>query len=227
MHVTKTNIKGNPNIGLYAFATDQFCLVGKEISEETIELLKEILKVPIFQINIVGTSLLGVFIAGNEKNLLIPEIAFESEIEKLKKISEEFNFNIHIIKTELTALGNNIACNENGCLINPDFPEHVKKEIEKAINLPTKEAKIAGIPTVGSIISMNKKGCAIHRDSEEFEIEFIKDLLKIKTETATVNMGNPFIKSGIIVNSNGFIVGEASGGPEITYLDEIFGFLDD
>ena len=97
---------------------------------------------------------------------------------------------------------------------------------EEALKVEAKEGRIADLPTVGSVAVMNNKGCAIHRDAENFEIDFIGSLLKLECESATVNMGNPFLSSGILVNSNGFIVGDISGGPEVTYLDEIFGFLE-
>jgi translation initiation factor 6 len=225
MHILKTDINGNPNIGLYGFATNKYCFLGEEVSQELADKISKILNVPCFKLNIAGTSLLGVFLVGNDENLLIPKIAFPWEIEKIDKISKEIGFKYHIIETELTALGNNIICNNNACLINPEFNDNVKKQITNALNLQIKEGKIADLPTVGSLAVLNKKGCAIHRDAEQFEIDFINSLLKTDCETATINMGNPFIKSGVIVNDNGFIVGNLSGGPEITYLDEIFGFL--
>ncbi len=226
MHVIKSSINGNPNIGLYGFATDKYCLLGNEVPKKTMEEIEEVLSVPVFKLNIAGTSLLGAFLAGNDNNLLVPDIAFDSEIAALKKIAEKIGFNIHVIKTDLTALGNNILCNENGCLVNPEFPENVKKQIETSLKIPIKEGNIANIPTVGSVTALNKKGCAIHRDAEDFEVDFINSILDIKCETATVNMGNPFLRSGILVNTNGFIIGNISGGPEVTYLDEIFGFIE-
>ena len=227
MPILKTDINGNPNVGLYGFATDKYCLLGEEVSDELKEKISKVLDVPCFKLNIAGTSLLGVFLTGNNKDLLIPNIAFPWEIDKIDKISKEIGFNYHIIETELTALGNNIICNDNACIINPDYNEEVKKQLEKALNLKINVSKIANLPTIGSLTALNHKGCAIHRDAEQFEIDFINSIIKIECETATVNMGNPFIKSGVIVNKNGFIVGNASGGPEITYLDEIFGFIGD
>lgn len=227
MHILKTNINGNPNVGLYGFTTNKYCLLGEEVSDSVKEKISNILNVPCYKLNIAGTSLLGVFLAGNDDILLIPNIVFPWEIEKIEKIAKEHNFKYEIIESELTALGNNIVCNENGCLINPEYSENVKNQIEKIMNIPIKQGQIANLPTVGSLVALNNKGCAIHRDGEDFEIDFVNSTLNVEAETATVNMGNPFIKSGIIVNNNGFMVGDFSGGPEITYLDEIFGFIGD
>ena len=38
-------------------------------------------------------------------------------------------------------------------------------------------------------------------------------------------MGVPFIGSGILANSHGFVIGDASGGPEIVNADEALGFI--
>ena len=38
-------------------------------------------------------------------------------------------------------------------------------------------------------------------------------------------MGVPFIGSGIVCNNHGFIIGDASGGPEIVNADEALGFI--
>jgi translation initiation factor 6 len=224
MHIKKMSINGNPNVGLYVYATDSYAIVGRDVSPSQAEEIGKILDVPIFHMNIAGTSLVGVFLAGNDKCLLVPSIAFDSEIKKIDEISKKIGFHYEIINTDLTALGNNILCNNKGCMVNPDFPKAVREEIANAVKVPTKEGKIAGLPTVGSLAAMNDKGCAIHRDSEKFEIDFVSSLLDIECEEATVNLGNPFVKSGIIVTNKGFIVGSASGGPEIVYLEQLFGF---
>lgn len=223
MHLLKTDFNGNFNVGLYIYATDEYCLIGHDVPQELVKDIQETLKVPIHKITIAGTGLLGVFLAGNKNCLLIPKIAFSEEIEEIKKLK----INYKIIDTKLTALGNNILCNDNGCIINPDFGKTEETEIKEALKVPVKRGKIAGLVIVGALAAMNKKGCLLHRDAEDFEIQFIEDTLNIKVTTGTINFGSPYIKSGIVVNSNGFIVGSISGGPEIQNADISLGFLED
>ena len=221
MHVAKTSFNGNPNIGLYAFATDDYCIVGKEINKRSIKLIEKVLKVEVHQMNLCGTSLVGVFAVANKKCLLVPEIILDSEKEQLEKLKIPYK----IIKTKLTALGNNILTNDEIAIVNPDFSVEEKKEIEDALQVKVKTGKIAGLEIVGSLAAYTKKGCLLHRDAEEFEVEFIKDNLKVDCETGTVNMGNPYVKSGIVTNNKGFLIGNQSGGPEIAWVDEVLGFL--
>ena len=62
MHVKKIAFESNTNIGLFAYANDEYCLVGEQTSERDIEAIEQILKVPIHKLNIAGTNLLGVFL---------------------------------------------------------------------------------------------------------------------------------------------------------------------
>jgi translation initiation factor 6 len=223
MHLIKTDFNGNFNVGLYAYATDDYCLIGQDVPSELIAEIEKALNVPIHRITIAGTGLLGVFLAGNKNCLLIPKITFNDEIEEIKKLK----INYRIIDTKLTALGNNILCNEKGCIINPDFGKTEEETIKEALKVPVKRGKIAGLSIVGALATINKKGCLLHRDAEDFEIEFIEDTLGLKVTTGTVNFGSPYIKSGILANSNGFIIGSVSGGPEIQNADISLGFLDE
>ncbi len=221
MHILTTNINGNPNLGLVGDCNNDYCLVGKEVPESRAEKIGQALKVPVHRINICGTSLLGVFLAGNSKMLLVPHIAFDDEIEELNKLGIKHT----IIKTDLTALGNNLLCNDKGCLANPDFSANVKKQIRQALDVTLHPGVIADLNIVGSLAVLNSKGCLVHQDITKAEEKEIKGLLGLNCITGTVNMGNPFIKSGVLCNDKGFVIGDQSGGPEITNADEALGFI--
>ena len=50
--------------------------------------------------------------------------------------------------------------------------------------------------------------------------------LDTKCDSGSVNMGNPYVKAGIITNSNGFLIGNQSSGFEQSFVDEALGFLE-
>lgn len=222
MHILVENIHGNPNIGLYGFANDSFCLLGKEVPEALARKVEDILHVPTHRITICGTSLIGVFCAGNNKKVLLPEIAFKDELTELDRLHIPYE----VIKTKLTALGNNILCNDHAALVNPDYSADVKKRIRLALNVKLRPGTIAGVPTVGSCGAGNRSGLYLHRDIEDDELDMITGVFNVPCETGSVNLGSPYVRSGIICNSNGFVVGDKSGGPEITLIDEALGFID-
>jgi translation initiation factor 6 len=48
----------------------------------------------------------------------------------------------------------------------------------------------------------------------------IETTLKVPVTTGTLNLGNPYVKGGLVANSHGLIVGDMSGGPEIVNAEE-------
>ncbi|HYD03605.1 MAG TPA: translation initiation factor IF-6 [Alphaproteobacteria bacterium] len=221
-HVLVTNFNSNPNVGLYGYACDKYCLIGSEVPDSIVDDLKEVFNVPIIRTNIAGTALLGVFLSGNNNCLLVPKIAFANELETLDKHKIKYK----LIDTKLTCLGNNIICNDNGCLVSDDYGEREIKAFKEALKVPVFRAKIAGHTTLGSLAVHTDKGLLCHHEVLEHEAKLLKKVLKVEIFTGTVNMGVPFVGSGILCNNNGFIIGDASGGPEIVNADESLGFLD-
>ena len=221
MHFIKTSFNGNPNIGLYAYATDEYCLIGEHIQKEKLHLIEKVLKVPIHQLSMCGTSLIGVFCAGNKNTLLVPELAFDNELKHLDHLGIKYK----VLTTRHTALGNNIVANENGCLVSTEFSADNKKRIRQSLGVPLRPGKIASQPTVGSAAILSKRGCLVHRDITDAELKYAENILGVKCHPATVNMGNPHVKSGLIMNSNGFIIGSLSGSPEIMFIEEVLEFI--
>ncbi|MBW2972393.1 translation initiation factor IF-6 [Candidatus Woesearchaeota archaeon] len=222
MHVLKTSFNGNPNVGLFAYCSSDYCLLGREVPHARAKEIEHVLGVPVHQMNICGTSLLGVFLAGNSRKLLVPEIVFESELKHLEHLGIDYE----VVKAKLTALGNNLLCNDTGCLANPDFSADQKKRIRQALGVALKPGKIAGLNTVGSVAARNSRACIVHRDITRTEKKYVEELLGIRCVPSTVNMGSPYIGSGLLCNDNGFIIGDFSGGPEIVNVEEELGFLE-
>jgi len=220
-HVLVANFNSNPNVGLYGYATDKYCLLGSEVPEEYDKDISEVLDVPIIRLNIAGTSLLGVFLSGNKNCLLVPSIIFPNELAILDKHKIKYK----IIDTKLTCLGNNIICNDKGCLVSSEYGEKEIKAFKDALKVEVVKAKIAELNTLGSLAVHTKKGILCHHEILEHEAELLNKVLKVEIFTGTVNMGVPFIGSGILCNNKGFIIGDASGGPELVNADEALGFI--
>ncbi|MFC1741149.1 translation initiation factor IF-6 [Nanoarchaeota archaeon] len=222
MHVLKTGFNGNPNVGLYGYCNDSYCLLGKDVPEKTAKQVEKVLGVPVHQMTMCGTSLLGVFLAGNSDMLLVPEIAFDYELKNLDRLK----MNYEVVKTRLTALGNNLLCNDVGCLANPEFSADQKKRIRQALGVKLKPGTIADLDTVGSLGVLNSAGCMVHRDITRAETTYVEELLATRVVPSTVNMGSPYIRSGLLCNNHGFVIGDHSGGPEMINVEEELGFLE-
>lgn len=223
MHIISANLNGNPNVGLFCYATDKYCLIPDDFPEKLEKDFKEALKVPLYKMRAAGTELLGVFFAGNNDTLLVPEIMFDSELKKL----DELKIKYHVVKSELTALGNNMIVTDKMIIANPDYDDDTLDEIKNALKIKVKTGKVGELNTVGSLTCLNTMGCLVSPDIKDFEKKFLTDNLKLKITTGTANFGSPYVNSSIVANSNGFIVGDASGGPEVQNMDIALGFLEE
>jgi translation initiation factor 6 len=224
MHILKANFNGTPNVGLYGYTTKQHLLLGEHLQENLVKELTEALgnaELHIFRV--AGTSMPGIFLAGNSKTVLVPSIAFDYELEQLKKLNIPFT----LFKTRHTCLGNNIVCNDHGAVISTDFDETERKFVEQHLGVPAVRMDIAKLSTPGAVIVLNGKHGIIHRDATKEEIAEVEKILKVKLQPATVNLGTPYLRAGILNNEHGFIVGDQSGGPEIVHIDEALGYHGD
>jgi len=222
MHILQANINANPNVGLFCYATNKYCLVPFGMSGKLRKKFEEVLNVPVHEMKVAGTDLLGVFLTGNDELLLVPKIIFDSELKLLNHLKIIYE----VIDSELTALGNNFLISKNSCIINPEYSETVIKRLKK-LGFDVKTGKIADLNIVGSMAVHNNKGCLISADAKDFEVKFLEKSLKIKVTKGTVNFGSPYVSSGIVCNSHGFVVGDMSGGPEIQNVDIALGFLEE
>ncbi len=223
MHVLKTNFNGTPNVGLYIYATNEYILLGEHLSDKLTKEVDDALgNVPIHHIRIAGTTMPGIFLAGNKKKILVPSITFDTELAALDRANIEY----HVLKSRHTCLGNNIVCNDYGAVISTDFSEEERKEIEKVLGVPTIKMDVAGLNTPGAVIVLHGKRGIIHRDASHQEMHQIESILRVKLEPATINLGTPYLHAGISCNKFGFVIGDASGGPEIVHIEESLGYLD-
>jgi len=224
VHVAKLNLNGDPNIGLRVVATDKFCIAGRDVSEKYDPILAEVLKVPIIKISLYNTPLVGIFSAANSTHLFVPDIIFKSELEDLKNKLKKYKVKIISLKTDHTALGNNLILNDAVCfassLMEKSVIDAIKKTGLKVIQTDLAETKIPG-----SLGILTNKGAIFAPNISKKEVKLIEKALGFEIGLGTVNMGNPFLSSGVTANSNGFLVGSLSSGPEIARIDEALGFL--
>jgi len=215
MEFKRLNFQGDPNIGLYSYATDKYCLLGYSV--EVKNKIKKLLNVDIKISTIAGTKFIGIFVAGNDNGIVLPKIVEKEELQKFKKIFPK----VTVIDSKETALGNLILCNNHGCIISKTLLKF-KKQIQEALGVPVITGEIAGFSIVGSVARATDKGCLCHRETTEKELKIIEKHLKVKADIGTVNYGTPYIKAGVIVNTKGIITSEQTTGPELDRVFEVF-----
>lgn len=215
----RAKFAGDPNVGLYGFATDKYCLLGVEPQAKLKKRMSEVLQVPLISVSLADTDLIGLFASGNSKGIVLTKLVGKDEIAALKSALPDIN--IFVLKTVSTALGNLVLCNDRGCLLPKKFSGH-KKDIADALDCEVAVGTVAGLEIVGSAAVASNIGCLCHHETTEAEAEFLEGLLKVKVDVGTVAYGSPFIKAGLIVNTNGVIVAENSTGPELGRIADVF-----
>ncbi len=220
MGVGLIDYNGNPNIGLYAFATDDYCLVPETAPKKFVNQIIKNLEVEVIRLNIAGTPLLGALLISAGKKLFVPKIVLNREVDKLKQLGIKHK----IIDSELTALGNNIFVGKKTMLLNPDYDKETRKILEKETGLKTEYLKINDLKTPGSLMKGNDYGVVMSSLLEQKSRLLRRKLGFENFETTTVNFGNPFISSGIIVNNKGLLLGKTTTGYEAMQIQRALGF---
>ncbi len=221
MTLNKLSIHGNVNIGIYIFANDVFAIVPKGVDRKIIDIIAETLNVDVIEARVSDLSIIGVMIAGNNNGLVLPRIIKESEMHDLKKALAKYDVNIAVVESKYTAIGNLVLANDNAAVVYPGFEEEVLDTIKETLGVKTIVKKyIAGIPVVGSVGVVTNKGGILHPGTSDSELDELEKIFKVPLMTGTVNFGVVFLRSGLVANTHGVLVGENTTGPEIVRIQE-------
>ena len=211
------NYYGNNNIGLFCCCNDRYILVPEDAEEKFCKELEEELKAEVIRARIYDTFFLGIFIAMNNNGMVLPSFVSDEELSLFKKL----DLKVEVIDEKHNALGNLILVNDKGAVVSPLISKRNLKKIEDALDCEVHVINIDEFKVIGSCGVANNKGCIIHPNISEEYAKEIESILKVKVDYGTVNKGVGFVKSGVLTNNKGLIVGEETTGVEIVRLEEI------
>ncbi len=222
MNVQKLSIFGTDNIGVYIFSNDKYTFVPKNLDNETKRIIRENLKTEIIETTIADSFLIGIFMTGNNNALLLPKNIRDEELKTIKELAKDSRVEVLNLKT--TALGNVILTNDNSALIYPEFSDAEAKQIKEALEVDeVKKGRIAHVSVVGSVGVITDKGGIVHIDATDDEIKELSKLFKTNIDIGTVNFGSAFVRSGLVANNKGILVGSSTTGPEILRIQKALG----
>ncbi|MEM2006243.1 MAG: translation initiation factor IF-6 [Sulfolobales archaeon] len=212
--IDRARVLGSPHIGTYVVATDEVVLAPKGVERDFIEKAKEVLSVTdVVEVTIARTALIGIFSIARGKVVIVPDIIGDEEVDELKysgirvEVLETSNFN---------ALGNIILHNSRSMFAHPELNKDIASRIASLLgaNLYALGA-IASIPTVGSAAVVTDKGGIVHPSASSEDLKKLSEFFGVEFDVGTVNFGIGFVKSGLVANNYGALVGELTTGPEI------------
>ncbi|QKQ99276.1 translation initiation factor IF-6 [Metallosphaera tengchongensis] len=221
MNIQRFSVFGTDNIGVYIFTNDKYTIIPKNLDKGSKEIIQDNLKTELIETSIADSYLIGVFVAGNNHSILLPRIAKESEIKVIKEAAKDIN--VEIVDVRATALGNVILTNDRSALLYPEFSDAEANTIKKALGVEeVKKGTVAQVIVVGSVGVLTTKGGLVHIEAREDELKLLSSFFKTNLEVGTINFGSAFIRSGMIANSYGALVGTSTTGPEILRIQRAF-----
>ncbi|MET1160597.1 MAG: translation initiation factor IF-6 [Thermoprotei archaeon] len=215
MEIDRIRIFGTPHIGVYIFANNSIALVPPGLERKILETISDVLKVDIIETKIAGSILVGVLVTGNDNGVILPRNIREEEYTYLRKTLSKYGINVYITRSYNTALGNLFLVNNRAGIVGTDFERDEVSKVSDTLGIDIIVKNIMELTIPGSLAVINDHGGVVHPDISDKELEELRNLLGIFIERATVNSGIPFIKSGLVANNKGILVGEATTGPEI------------
>jgi translation initiation factor 6 len=219
----RVDIVGNPNVGVFVLATDDFAIVPYNLIDEKAEIIKETLEVDVVKSSISGSNLIGSLAVANSNGIVVSPHVLDREVKQF----EEMGLKVATIPSQFTAVGNVVAANDYGAIVSPFFSEDACNIIEDTLDVDVESRSISGSDIVGSLIKVTNSGFLISKNATSSEINLARKVFGVEGDIGTVGRGIPLVGACSIANSHGAIVAKGSTGPEMARVEEALGFLDD
>jgi translation initiation factor 6 len=216
MHVSQVSVLGEDFVGLLGFASDAYTILSPAFKGG------DVLGAPTLKTKVYGTNLVGLFCAGNSNGMLVPYFTSDSELRELREFAGELGVEVARVAGRYTALGNLVAANDTATYVSDTLRD--VETIRDVLDVEVVSGDIAGRSEVGAYLSVTNGGFLAHPDAED-KLGELAELFKVQGLTGTVNRGIPYVKSGLIANSNGYITGEQTTGIELQRIDDALGFI--
>lgn len=213
----RANFNGDPNIGLYGFASEKYVFLGMRTKAD--KGIGEVLGAERIHSTALYTNFAGLFCAGNSHGIVVPRALEEYELGSIAGLFE----NVLVLDTHYSAIGNLMVLNDNGVVISPLLRRH-RKEVQRFFSLPCEVSRVAGVSVTGAMAIAVNSGCLAGPRTKKGEIKLLEDVLDVELGLGTVSYGSPFVRAGIIANSRGFLASDMSSGPELGRISEALGF---
>ncbi len=207
---------GSFNIGVSAVANESLAFTSPDADDQFLRDLEEALGVKPHKTTVAGSHVVGSLIAMNSNGAAVSGLAEAGELEVIEKAIP-----VRLLPDNLNAAGNNILVNDKGAIVNPDIDDETVKQLEELFQVEVVRAAIAGCNIVGSVCCCNNKGCVCTTDATDDDIEVIKEVLRVaEVQRTTVNHGSKYVGSGLVANSKGALVGDATTPIEMGRLED-------
>jgi translation initiation factor 6 len=218
--MAQMDVGGNPYLGIFCAANDDFALVPIDLLKKQQAKLKTILEIDVVPTLIAGSRLIGSLLVMNSHGAIVNNFTETREIFKLKKFID-----VTVLDEKLNAIGNNILTNDHAALVHTDFNNKSIQAIEDALDVEVMKGTVAGLKTVGTTAVITNSGGLCHPKVSEDELKNLREFFKTEIITGTANYGAPLIGACLIANSKGVVTGTTTTGIELGRIEDGFNLI--
>lgn len=218
----RLTLGGNPNLGVYVAATEDFAFVPPQTTDKEVGQFAETLEVEVVRLGVGGTRLVGSLMAANRHGVAVSDILTDLEEKRLRTTG----LNVVGIDHALNAAGNMLLINDQGGLVGADYPKNLVKHLEDVLDIELVRGTLGDLVTVGMAAEATDRGVLVHPKATTEEQQVVREALGVDVMPGTINHGTALIGAGLVANTKGAAIGSATTGIEIGRIDEALGFLD-
>lgn len=209
----RLEVDGNPYIGVFCAANDELLVTARNVPKPAAKHIAEALGTGIVATNVAHSTVVGSLVAMNSNGILASPFIEPDEMESLGDA-------VYPLPHRLSAVGNNILCNDHGAVVHPGYDGDATKVIEDVLGVPVARGTVAGVRTVGAAAVATNKGVLCHPHARPGEMELLKDVLKVPVAITTANYGSALVGACMVANSKGAVVGSRTTPIELGRIEE-------
>ncbi len=215
---------GTWNIGAFIASTNRFTIIGEGFRPQVKEDIARTLNTEVIVQRIYGEDIVGCLIVASSNGVIVPFETYDHEVKALK---ERLDVNVEKVRfygIYSNALGNILLINEDRGVIHSKIYRQNRATLEKiedTLGIEICPVNIEFTDALASYIVVNSNGIVFSPLFKEEEIEEIRKFFgfsKSRAIVATINMGNPIVRSGCIANDKGLLVGNRTTGIELARI---------
>ncbi len=210
---------GSSAIGVYLSSTNKYTFAPPELQEKTSRLISQTLGTEVVKVTIGKSHLVGVFLVCNDNGILVSSLVTDEELRTLKSL----DLKVSVLNTRYTAIANLVLTNNKVTMVSPLIERESVKVIEDTLDTVVHVGSICSSPLIGSMAVANNRGVLVSADASDDDLKRIRDVFGLPVDVCTVNRGRTVLRSGIIANDNGCLVGNETTGFEIVRIMQVLG----
>ncbi len=214
---------GSAYVGVFARATDAYLLVRPDVDDTLQDACAEELGVPAVATTVGGAGTVGALAVGNSHGLVVTSRVRDRERERMASTVEG---PIVELPGRINAAGNVVLANDTGAVVHPDLSAAAVDAVADGLDVPVTRGDLAGVQTVGTAAVATNDGVLCHPKATDEELDAVEEALGVPADIGTVNYGGPLVGAGLVANANGYVVGEATSGPELGRIDATLGYVE-